>query len=106
MPYLFEEFLQSHFSLCNEQYILDNHLILDEVDVPEMTECQIRQHPRNAQLPHQAFPVTFFHCLRLELNDQYVDTRERLEHFLDVLVRRVCPQTHGQIIQLVQKRIK
>jgi len=104
--YLFEEFFERHFSLRDEQHILDDHLVLDEVHVPQLTERQVGQHPRHAQLPLQPFPVTLFHCLRLELHHQHVDTSVRLQHAFHVLVGRVSSQANRQIIQLVQQSIQ
>ena len=104
--YLFEELLERHFSLCDEQHVLHDHLVLDEVDVPEMTERQVGQQPRHTQLAHQPLPVALLHRLRLELHNDNVDSRVRLQHLLDMLVGRVGAQAHRQVIELAQQSIQ
>ena len=50
--YLFQELLQSHLSLGNQDDVLDNTLMTLKVNVPHLTQGQLRQHPVDIESTH------------------------------------------------------
>lgn len=70
--YLFQELLQCHLSLCNQDDVLDNALMTLKVNVPHLTQGQLWQHPVDIETTHQLLPVAFFEGFRLQLHHKHI----------------------------------
>lgn len=61
--YLFEELLQSHFSLGYQENVLHHHLILLQIHIPDLSQGQLREDPVHMQTLHQLLPVAVLQSL-------------------------------------------
>ena len=92
-----EELLQCHFSLCNQNHVLDNHLVPDEVHSPDLPEGQVMQLPADTQVLHQLLPVALLQGLGLQLCHKHVHLESR-----QMLQVQPFTKYHSQIVGATQ----